>query len=397
MKIYTKTGKKHYVFKDSAYHVMDKQTKYEISSIFWHDQHDHVIQNVPFDEAFPKGALEHLRNDRTSKILLFYGDEYYNLNDLTRWANHLREENILPEQLYIFCLDENWKKWTEKHLANLDFCGVNIQSFNLLLNCVDVHKSLPLESKFSAFSRNYNKDRLEFFINLEDKNLLTDFVYTFHNIHPYGHPAKQIPLTTLYKDAHDKGYVGKSLKRWIKGVPYTLPGNNVRGKLSPDIYEKIASSGINVVIESHFDPFWNFGNDRDLVDFRDFSPAFPTEKTYKPIACDRPFIIFSTPEFLKEFRQLGYKTFHPYIDETYDTIEDNSARLKAIVSEIERLTNLPEEEYNIVIAECEKIAKHNKEVLIKEKSMIKLSDKFKWLEPLINKKYSDVLRAQPKG
>ncbi len=64
-----------------------------------------------------------------------------------------------------------------------------------------------------------------------------------------------------------------------------------------------------------------------------------SEKTFKAIVCKHPFIIASTPNFLVELRKLGYRTFHPYIDETYDTIKDDTARLDAIVKEVDRLCN----------------------------------------------------------
>ena len=39
-------------------------------------------------------------------------------------------------------------------------------------------------------------------------------------------------------------------------------------------------------------------------------------------------------------RRLGYKTFHPYIDESYDTITHPRKRLDAISKEIERLSSM---------------------------------------------------------
>jgi hypothetical protein len=69
-----------------------------------------------------------------------------------------------------------------------------------------------------------------------------------------------------------------------------------------------------------------------------------SEKIWKPIRASHPFIVYSTPHFLSELRALGYKTFHPYINEEYDLLEDPEQRLTAILNEVERLSKLSEEE-----------------------------------------------------
>jgi hypothetical protein len=67
--------------------------------------------------------------------------------------------------------------------------------------------------------------------------------------------------------------------------------------------------------------------------------AMLTEKTYKPIAMKHPFILLSRPYSLRLLRERGYRTFSPFIDESYDEIEDDKLRLKAIADEINRLSN----------------------------------------------------------
>lgn len=69
-----------------------------------------------------------------------------------------------------------------------------------------------------------------------------------------------------------------------------------------------------------------------------------SEKIWKPIRASHPFIVYATPHFLSDLRDLGYKTFHPYINEEYDLLEDPEQRLTAILHEVERLSKLTEEE-----------------------------------------------------
>lgn len=386
MKIYTKTGngQRHGYFEPSLFFKTSENQKYESGSIFWYDQHDFSISGVLFSECLYDSAWRHLRKNSTSKILLFFGDEYYNLNDLKDWAKTILREKINPNQLYIVCIDKNWKSWTDAEFSKLGVNGVNVDSFNLLMERVEFQSPKPLTHRFSTFSRNYLPWRLDFFIKLFNKDVLKDFNYTFNNIMPYGETVT-FSHNDITRDAKELGYpINEPLNKWIAAIPYTLEGDNVRHKLSAGLYDKMTQSGINVVIESHFDPFWNFKGD-EHIGFKQFSPAFPTEKTYKAIACGRPFIIASTPEFLKEFRQLGYRTFHPYIDETYDTIVNNEDRMNAIVDEIERIAKLPTDEFNQLIIECEKIAQHNTLIMIEAKKHIVFANEFEWVNALVAK------------
>lgn len=91
--------------------------------------------------------------------------------------------------------------------------------------------------------------------------------------------------------------------------------------------------------------------------------VFITEKTYRIIAGKAPFIMVGFTNTLQILRDAGYKTFHPFIDESYDTIENDEDRLKAIIQEIQRLCNFSKKEWiewgkNII-----PIIEHNQKVL----------------------------------
>ena len=69
-----------------------------------------------------------------------------------------------------------------------------------------------------------------------------------------------------------------------------------------------------------------------------------TEKTWKTFQATHPFIILSTPHFLGDLRGLGYKTFSPYIDESYDDVEEDGLRFKMVMDEVERFANMTDDE-----------------------------------------------------
>jgi len=55
-----------------------------------------------------------------------------------------------------------------------------------------------------------------------------------------------------------------------------------------------------------------------------------TEKTFKAIALEMPFVLVAPYGSLSYLREYGFKTFDPYIDESYDLIEDPVARIEAV-------------------------------------------------------------------
>ena len=69
-----------------------------------------------------------------------------------------------------------------------------------------------------------------------------------------------------------------------------------------------------------------------------------TEKVFKPLINYTPFLLIAYPGALRLLRELGFKTFSPYIDESYDEIEDTNLRLQAIYAEIVKLSSRSREE-----------------------------------------------------
>lgn len=72
---------------------------------------------------------------------------------------------------------------------------------------------------------------------------------------------------------------------------------------------------------------------------------FLTEKTFRPIMHKHPFILVSTANSLTHLKKLGYKTFTPYINEHYDTIENDEDRMNAVWAEVERLCAFSDAEW----------------------------------------------------
>ena len=93
--------------------------------------------------------------------------------------------------------------------------------------------------------------------------------------------------------------------------------------------------------------------------------VFVTEKTYKCLALKHPFVVFGRPNFLKGLKTLGFKTFSPYFNESYDDIIDDNERFDAVFNEVERLINLSDDEWLNILRNIEPILEHNYSVFYK--------------------------------
>ena len=86
-----------------------------------------------------------------------------------------------------------------------------------------------------------------------------------------------------------------------------------------------------------------------------------SEKTFRPISQLTPFLFVGTPFSLAKLREVGFKTFSPYIDESYDEETDNDKRFFMILDEVKRLCNMTKKEIHKWYYEMEDILIYNQD------------------------------------
>ena len=84
-----------------------------------------------------------------------------------------------------------------------------------------------------------------------------------------------------------------------------------------------------------------------------------SEKVWKPITNFQPFIVLGDRYQLKKLREWGFKTFSPFIDESYDEVLDIKERFSMIEIEINKLCNRPIEEIHDWYWSIEQDLRHN--------------------------------------
>jgi len=238
---------------------------------------------------------------------------------------------------------------------------------------VQEQKVFQMQTPHSTYETLQHKDYTKKYINLNRRWRL--------------HRPTMVALLKIF-NVLDKGYVslGESddMNSWER-MYWWVKSHNNRGELNellcdneqlvcniPPMYVDTLDLKTNRArLETSTDEFYqntyfslvSETNYYSGVEF-DSRGRFITEKTFKTIAQEHPFILITVANTLPLLKQLGYKTFHPYIDESYDNETDDQLRLLMIAKETVRLCNLSGQELDTFLTECRKITAHNLNVLL---------------------------------
>ena len=379
--LYTKTGRLYDLKINSIqYTSLDSWTPAAGAIYYFHAYYD-LHQGIKILDCLDTAQWDHLRTEPTAKFLYENCNETFTYTLAYDIKSLIDQKNIPSKKIYLIVMDEVHRKFLNDRFAELEIEGVTIGVYNNLLSKTHIPTgNFTTEKKFSALSRNYRAWRLHVYAELAKRDILTDFKYSFYNIFPYGE-VKYFSQETMKSDLINNNFeINETVTNWLSKVPYALedPKDNVLNKWNDATYNCVLSADFHLLIETHYDLFY-YVPTQDRVYKRGLAPSSITEKTNKPIACCRPFIVFSTPYFLEDVRQLGFETFSPYINESYDIETDNYKRLNMIVDEIERITNLPADEYRTLVENCHSIAVRNQQKLLSKKDNLQYNEKFNFL------------------
>lgn len=261
-------------------------------------------------------------------------------------SNYCKKYNKIPFNVYVA---NSW----ESHIRN---CNLPEPIFNIKKK----------EKIFLSFNRVTRHHRIALIGLLYDHDLIEKSFYSFFNNGSHGHyldigrntlnslfmylPRRVVQTIVDQYDKHEKDF------------PLKLNINVDENKthINGDDFRFYNESYFSVVTETFFfeKTYNNIINENTI---------FFSEKIFKPIIMKHPFIIVSRPHSLKYLKTLGYKTYSPYIDETYDTIENNTERLLAIVAEIKRLSYFTDEEWITWLGNIKEIAEYNYRIIKSKK------------------------------
>jgi hypothetical protein len=130
----------------------------------------------------------------------------------------------------------------------------------------------------------------------------------------------------------------------------------------PDLISRVSSNNYSSSVSADYDT-------NDFVETQvsvvletvfDGSRIHLTEKTLRPIACGHPFVLAAGPGALEYIRSYGFKTFSPWINESYDSETDSSERMKKIIESIKQIQQLQGQEQQDFLQAVKQIAEFNK-------------------------------------
>jgi hypothetical protein len=84
-----------------------------------------------------------------------------------------------------------------------------------------------------------------------------------------------------------------------------------------------------------------------------------TEKTFKAIALEMPFVLIAPTGSLEYMRRYGFRTFSSVFDESYDQETDDVARIERVVKLLKELDDLSVKERQQIHRACLPIVEHN--------------------------------------
>jgi hypothetical protein len=281
----------------------------------------------------------------------------------------IKEYNIDLSRVIIIAIDNAQKIHIGKLLRECKARAIKVVVWNHWLNTLDrnttlLNKSYTQRTKFNFLLRRYSAWRLLLPIKLLERNILWDnFSFTcLASRESYSANLNAVPIEDALSEMQRLNEsINSEGKEFLKKLPVyhncKYDDIDVSKNNESKLINLIRSSDFHLLIEKSYVHDWI--NLDDIVLNNEDDGHFISEKTYRVLIANRPFIVYSTQDWLKRFKRQGYKTYSPYINEKYDDEIDNAKRLTMIVDEVERICKLPADEYAALVKECQLIADYN--------------------------------------
>lgn len=303
-------------------------------------------------------TLSKIRECKNKKVIIIHIG--FNLNITVQWnklnlINAIQLLEVNSENLYIFVPVKLDKLFVDEQFPGCHCFAYDEWAHEYRSYVIDknnkIHDHTIEEKRFGLFVRRYEKERLNFFLSLLNRKLLKYFHYTFTNlISP--HIPKYADYEQLEKDIDTVNLTNRA-KTWIKSIPYTV------GELHSHTDSAYPLRLENYIQRSQFIIVQETGAAY-------LAPTSITEKTFKAIYHKKPFIILGHHKILNILRDDGFETFSPYINEDYDLHSSYSDRVDTIIKEVERFSQMNEDQFNDFLKNIEPIIRHNYDRLIKK-------------------------------
>jgi hypothetical protein len=323
----------------------------------------------PIESIIPEDILENIKTDDNTCLYICNTHEAFLDIIEPLYQSLVVDADIPARKIYISNEAPDLAKEVRKYADNNGFeymnvewvlefeFAISIKANQLELEGKDILTKKQYDKRYLNFNRRWRPHRPALVALLKAKGLLEKGLVSLApsddgrdwNDHVWAwikkHHEQDEEITELLK----------SIEHELPLPPMYLDTDelmNNRADFEDSSLYLYRDSLVSVVNETTFYHGWSPNESR-----------FLSEKIFKPIAVGHPFIFVTVPKALEVLKTLGYKTFHPYIDESYDNEFDNNIRLKMILDEIEKICNMSEDEVEEFIDNVKKICVYNQQVL----------------------------------
>lgn len=101
----------------------------------------------------------------------------------------------------------------------------------------------------------------------------------------------------------------------------------------------------------------------ETIDFVSLDTFLISEKISRPILVAQPFWVYGCSGFLRQLRDLGFRTYGQWWDETYDDINDNDRRALAVIDSFAEFAAKSPEDQLDICRQARSIALHNRNLM----------------------------------
>ena len=317
---------------------------------------DELYSEFCFLNHIKKDTLKKLQNRKGHIYVFALEESRLPTQTLIFLHKKLKEFGILPSQL-IYLTGNNWSAKKEYISAcdnwfepdRLTVINTNSQMYlkahdllkgqqnNNIVRGKDFYEQKMRKHQFLCFNRRIRPPRYCMIAMLYDNNLLTNNLVSFSiedkpDLNCLGRGGKPDPSTMrkiLGKTDTNSRYISyyDELK---KLSPMTVDYSNLLEVMGPGCENKqpYLDTYFSIVTET------SFNEDTWCL----------TEKIWRPIIHYHPFIVQGSPYTLAQLKDLGFKSFSPYINESYDEEKNVKKRMEKLTEEIVRLCSMSREE-----------------------------------------------------
>ncbi|HEV2863944.1 MAG TPA: hypothetical protein VGX48_23310 [Pyrinomonadaceae bacterium] len=304
-------------------------------------------------------------------LLVDYAHEGYSRWMFERVYEALRRVPLPPEQVVLISGDLNAGATHARYVVEHGITRpVRVHALNYFRNVVADYMATPefRESGLTWQQVEAKRERARLYLNFNRRNRLHRVLAAvrLHRRGLLGRGYVSLPDSfegqTNERAAEDEGArfgVSAALMRELReGYPQLRPLLPLR----VDVEEVLTN-------HAHTHPTWPYSESwLSLVSeslFFESAPGqvFFSEKIWKPMMNYHPFLLLGDAHSLAALRGLGFRTFHPHLDESYDGVADHERRFRMVIDELERVSRMPEAELYDWFMGMKEVLVHNHEWL----------------------------------